>query len=486
MIVLQYLKNEVNMTRTENGAPTYVSTCSHVLDLFASVGALRRAEETEIAERFAQAYREDPDLAMKLLFFARDVRGGLGERRVFRVILRWLAANAPDSVAKNAVHIAAYGRFDDLLCLLGTPCERFALAVIREQLDADRAALEKGEAVSLLGKWLPSVNASNRETVRQGKRIARALGMDDAAYRLLCTALRRAIRILENNLRERDYTFDYEKQPSRALFKYRAAFSRNDGERYRAFLDRAAKGEAVLHTGALAPYDIIRPFYQKVVTDAERRAIDVTWNAQEDFTNGENALVVADGSGSMYGGGGMPAMVAQSLAIYFAERNTGVFRNHFITFSEHPQLVEITGADILEKVQHCAKFNEIANTNLAAVFRLILNTAVKHRLPQSELPSRLYIISDMEFDSCVEGGSLTNFEHAKRQFAQHGYALPEVVFWNVDSRNCQQPVTKNEQGAALVSGSSPRLFSMLRSGTLEPYAFMLEVLGSARYAPIAA
>lgn len=484
--MLQYLKNEANLTCTENGAPTYRTTRSHVLDLFATIGALRRASEQEIIDRFAAAYREDPNLAMKLLFFARDVRGGIGERRVFRVILRWLADHAPASVAKNAVHIAAYGRFDDLLCLLGTPCEPFALAVIRQQLDADRAALAKGEPVSLLGKWLPSVNTSNRETVRQGKRIARALGMNDAAYRRMCTALRAAIRILENNLRERDYTFDYEKQPSRALLKYRTAFARNDGERYRAFLARVQNGEAVLHTGALAPYDIIRPFYQKQVSDAERRAIDVTWKAQEDFTNGENALVVVDGSGSMYMNDGMPAAVAQSLAIYFAERNTGAFRDHFITFSEHPQLVEVRGQDILEKVRHCAKYNEVANTNLAAVFRLLLDTAVKNRLPQSDLPKRLYIITDMEFDNCVDGGSIPNFAYAKTLFQRHGYTLPEVVFWNVESRSRHQPVTMNEQGVALVSGCSPRIFSMLQTGHLDPYAAMMEILGSARYAPIAA
>ena len=181
-----------------------------------------------------------------------------------------------------------------------------------------------------------------------------------------------------------------------------------------------------------------------------------------------------------------PAAVALSLGIYFAERNTGAFANHFITFSQTPQLVEIKGADIAEKVRYCRGFNEVANTNIEAVFHLILQTAVKNSVPQNELPSKIIIISDMEFDWCTENASLTNFENAKRKFEDCGYKLPDVVFWNVDSRNRQQPVTKNEQGAVLVSGFTPRMFSMVAGGTMNPYAFMLEVIGSERYAKICA
>ena len=486
--MLAFLKEESNKTRTENGALTYGSTGSECLDLFAAIGALRRESGAEITGRFLRAYAEDADLAMKILFYARDVRGGIGERRVFRVILRWLADNAPRSVERNIPYIAEYGRWDDLLVLMGTPCEPAALEHIRAQLFADRAALEAGQPVSLLAKWLPSVNASSGDTVRLAKRAARSLGMNDAEYRKMLSALRGRIAIIENNLRERDYTFDYAKQPSKAMFKYRKAFLRNDGERYGAFLDRAAGGKERLHTGALAPYELIQPILDsRTLPDRERLALDATWNALEDFTGGENALVVIDGSGSMYGcGGPVPAAVALSLGIYYAGRNTGGFRNHFITFSRRPRLVEIRGRDIWEKVRYCMRFNEVANTDLQKVFELILHTAVKNRLAQEDMPARLYIISDMEFDQCVSNGETTNFEYAKRLFARHGYRLPETVFWNVASRNRQQPVRMNEAGAALVSGCSPRVFSMLKAGILSPYAFMMEVLGSGRYAPIAA
>ena len=486
--MLEFLKKESNMTHTENGAATYRSTQSECLDLFAAVGALRRESDEEITNRFLRAYAENADLAMKTLFFARDIRGGLGERRVFRTVLRWLAANAPCSLEKNIQYIAEYGRYDDLLALMGTACEGEALEVIKAQLAADCAALEAGEPVSLLAKWLPSVNASNGDAVRKAKRIARALGMNDARYRKTLSALRGKISIIENNLREKDYTFDYSKQPSKAMFKYRKAFMRNDGERYGAFMERVAEGAEQLHTGALTPYEMIKPFFNRgPVSAQERKSIDATWKAQEDFTCGENALVVIDGSGSMYGGADpIPATVALSLGVYYAERNTGAFRNHFITFSENPRLVEIKGSDIFERVRYCRQFNEVANTNIQRVFELILKTAVKNRVPQAEMPARIYIISDMEFDCCTMDSSLTNFEYAQRLFRSNGYQLPEVVFWNVASRNRQQPVTVNDRGVALVSGCNPRIFQMLKAGILSPYAFMMDVLGSERYAVIAA
>lgn len=488
--MLQCLKQESNKTFTENSAVTYRSTLSDCLDLFATVGALRWESEEEIALRFMRAYTENKDIAMKLLFFVRDIRGGLGERRVFRTILRWLSLNEKESLRKNLHFIAEYGRFDDLMVLFGTPLEKDMLEYIKTQLYKDIEGMENGGEVSLLGKWLPSVNASNSETKRLAKKVVRFLKLDDATYRKLIVRLRAHICIIENNLRERDYTFDYEKQPSKALFKYRNAFVRNDGERYNEFLNKAKSGEVKLNTKVLTPYEVITPFFKRKVSDEERNSIDATWNSLEDFTNDENALAVIDGSGSMYRGAEpIPATVALSLGIYFAERNKGAFKNHFITFSANPQLVEIKGDDILDKVRYCHNYNEVANTNIQKVFELILNAAKKNRVPCEELPKRLYIISDMEFDSCADDADLTNFEYVKKLFEEAGYKLPEVVFWNVSSRNSQQPVTQNEQGVLLVSGCTPRIFSMIADGSLSasaPFELMLEVLMSERYEKITA
>ena len=483
--MLNHLKNLTNLTRTENGATTLRGTGSECLDLFATIGALRSADDREIETRFLRAYAENPDIAMKILFYARDVRGGLGERRVFRVLMRYLAVNQLPSALRNLPRVAEFGRWDDVLALLDTPAHDEAVALLKGQLDLDMAALAKGEPVSLLGKWLPSVNAHNADAVRTAKALARAFGMTEARYRKALSALRRAIRILENNLREKDYTFDYAQQPSKAMFKYRRAFLRNDEARYRDFMAQVNRGDAKVHTGTLMPYEIVEAAY--TASQSGRAALDITWNALEEFTDGENALVVADGSGSMYWTGHpTPAAVAQSLAIYFAQRNRGAFHNHFITFSMNPRLVEIKGADIVEQVRYCRSFNECANTDLRKVFELILQAAVENRLSQDELPSTLYIVSDMEFDACAKDASVTNFEMAKALYHRYGYRLPRVVFWNVQSRNQQQPVRSNAQGVALVSGCTARIFSQVMAGEMDPYRNMMAVVGSERYAVIQA
>ena len=286
----------------------------------------------------------------------------------------------------------------------------------------------------------------------RAKKVAKALGLRPADYRKALSALRKQIHILENNLRVKDYSFNYAAVPSKAMYKYRQAFMRNDEKRYGEFLDSVEKGTASMHTDALTPYDVITPIVsqrfswrcnkRKGFSEEERRAMNVTWNSLPDYTCGENALVV-DGSGSMYDySNPMPAAVALSLGIYFAERNKGQFKDSFITFSERPQLVRIKGKDIVDK--------------------------------------------DMEFDCCVENAELTNFQNMERLYKLAGYKMPEVVFWNVASRNRQQSVTMNQQGVALVSGCTPHLFEMLVGGNLSPYACMMDILNRERYRNIVA
>jgi len=483
----QTIQEMTNYTLTENCAKTHASTLSDCLDLFATIGALRHQSEEEISLRFMRAHAEDATLAMKTLFFARDIRGGLGERRTFRVLLKWLAQECPASLRKNLALVPEYGRFDDWLALLDTPLEGEMLALLKTRFDQDITACEQSEAPSLLGKWLPSANASNQQTKQHAKRVAKALGVSEKAYRQALSMLRSRIRIIENNLRTQDYSFDYEKQPSRAMLKYRQAFNRNDGERYQAFMEKVKKGEAKLNTSALTPYDLVLPILRNNVAEKDRESLQVSWQSLEDFTSGENALCVVDGSGSMYAyDNPIPAAVALSLGIYYAQRNQGAFHNQFITFSENPRLVTIKGQDVYEQVRYCERYNEVANTNIQRVFELVLDAALRHKASPKEMPKTLYIISDMEFDCCAADADVTNFQYAKALFESHGYPLPQVVFWNVASRNTHQPVLMNEQGVALVSGFTPRLFQMLAKGDLNPMRFMLETLNAPRYAAIAA
>ncbi|MGN0115128.1 MAG: DUF2828 family protein, partial [Acutalibacteraceae bacterium] len=323
--MLEYIKQQANKTYTENGAAAYESTGSYCLDLFSTVGAVREKSERDIIDRFTRAFYEDRNSAMKILFFARDIRGGLGERRVFRIILKWLAQNEPESVRKNIRYIAEYGRYDDLLCLFDTPCENDMLRIIESQLRTDMLAMDSSENVSLLAKWMPSINASSGKSRQYAKRIANALGFSLADYRKTLSRLRAQIQIIENNLRQKDYTFDYSKQPSRAMFKYRAAFYRNDAERYLAFLSDVRSGKATLHADNVAPYELVLPYIDydgyycygndnrsliRNMTDEEKQTLNATWAALPDYCSDENAIAVVDTSGSMYCNDSIPAAVA--------------------------------------------------------------------------------------------------------------------------------------------------------------------------------
>ena len=495
---LDALKDMANITFTENGAKTLASSGSHCVDLFATIGALRGKDPEDIWDRFLKAYCENPDYAMKILFYARDIRGGLGERETFRTIISRMANRYhPESVEKNLKYISEFGRWDDLVCLLDTKVHKQVIDLIRNQLIADTENIARGQLdkLSLIGKWLPSANTSSSASVMAAKKIYKGLHISEKEYRRMLTLLRKNIHIIENNLREKDYTFDYSKQPSGAMLKYRNAFLKHDEERYRKYLESVEKGEATIHTGTLYPYDIVNKIcgrygYVNIDSDA-RKSLDVTWNNLEDFSNNRNALCVVDGSGSMYSGyrgnnGPVPISIAISLGIYFAEHNKGLFKDHFITFSKNPKLVKVMGRDIVEKVEYCMSYNDVANTNVQKVFELILNTALKNHIPQCDMPETVYIISDMEFDRCTDDADLTNFEYAKLLFAQNGYTLPNLVFWNVDSRNEQQPVKMHETGTALVSGNSPRTFSMVVNGETDPMKFMESVILTERYEMITA
>ena len=486
--MLDFLKKEANLKYTENGALTHATSESFCLDLFFGAGAMRGTEENEIGKAVIRAYAEDPVKTLKIIFFARDARGGLGERRFFRTAVKTLAYIAPEAVNRNIPLFAEYGRLDDLLVLLHTNCEKTAIEEISKILYADIAAMKNGEKVSLIAKWLPSVNTSSNTARMQGKYLCKKLGMSEKEYRKTLSALRRYCDILENRLRERDYTFDYEKQPSRALFMYRAAFWRNDNERYNEYIEKVAKGHADINTSGLYPYDIVRKCLGNVTDEYERMTLDETWKNLPVHVAGGNALAVIDGSGSMTwapSGSVRPIDAALSLGMYFAEHNTGKFADHFITFSHKPRLVEIKGRDIVEKTKFCASFNEVANTDLEAVFTLILKTAVKNDVAQKDMPERLYIISDMEFDGCVVGGNDdTLFNGMRKLYKKYGYDLPQVVFWNVNARQTNMPVTRSQTGAALVSGFTPALFDMLCGDDISPEKVMNDILQSDRYANV--
>ncbi|WP_294469747.1 DUF2828 family protein [uncultured Ruminococcus sp.] len=499
----ELLISAANRTYTENGAVAHYSTLSDCLDLFAFVGSMRGQSDKFIIDAFVKAFIEAPDLALRIIFYARDVRGGLGERDVFRKIIKYLACTVPESVSKNLHLIPEYGRYDDLYSLFDTPCEDEMIQLIKDQLTEDADNMVRNKNVSLLAKWMPSVNTSSAKTRAFAKKFCKSLGLSEKKYRRLLSELRSYIDVVEKRMCGRDYTFDYEKLPSKALFDHRKAFYRNDRERYSEYLRRVREGKSVMHTGTLVPYNVVNACYDIIESCVYRRidsedlarrrlkeieVLNTTWNALADYTDGRNALAVIDTSGSMLfseSGNNIPLISAAALGIYLADKNTGYFAKHFMVFSQKARMIELKGETIIQKVNYLLSKSEIANTNVKDVFDVILRTATENNVPQNEMPSVIYLLSDMEFDE-QEGTNKTVFENAKEKYRKNGYTLPTIVFWNMAARHSQYPVTKHETGAVLVSGFSPTLFSMAMSTEITPAKFMAQVLENDRYKNICA
>lgn len=480
--MLEHLKNEFNKTTTANNDKAYKSTKSNLLDFFSSAGAMRKSTEEEIIRRFVLAFNENSELALKALFYFRDIRGGQGERRLFREIINYLGDNHSDRLEKLIPLIPEYGRWDDLLVLLNTRVEGAVIALIKEKIEKDI----NSPTPTLLGKWLPSENTSSKNTVIHAKYLRKKLGMSSKQYRQTLSKLRTKINIVEKNMSSKEWSIiKYDKLPSKAGMLYRKAFLKHDQERYEAFINKVKKGEAKINSGTLYPYEI----YDKVMGSGKvDETLEEMWKALPNYVKeDENALVMADVSGSMWG---TPISVSVSLALYFAERNKGAFANHFMTFSGNPELVEIKGSNVYEKMRFIQNSNWGMNTDLLKAFRKILFTAIDNDVPKNELPQKLYIISDMQFDQATGSGwgyhqsapQKSTFERTKAEFEEAGYELPEVVFWNVNDYN-NKPVTTNDVGVQLVSGFSPVLFKQITSG-LSAYDLMVEILSSERYNPV--
>ncbi|MCM1221038.1 MAG: DUF2828 domain-containing protein [Lachnospiraceae bacterium] len=504
------LNSEYNTSVTENGAVGYRTSGKELLDINFAVASLRRAEPREIYDRFMRAFFEDKVTAMKWLFFARDVRGGLGERRLFRSVFERMAQSNPEYIIPLINLVPEYGRYDDLWSLLDTELAGKVMDLVKKQLEADVRAASKGDSISLLAKWLPSPNASSPKTKRYAKMIFKHIGISERDYRKTLSRLRKKLDVVERKMSARTWDkIKYEAVPSRANLIYNAAFLRNDEERRREFLASLEKGEAKINAGTLYPHDIVSKYTDGSSWKQSIKPLDKTlealWKALPDTVQGcGNTIVVADGSGSMttnVGGTSTTALdVANALAIYFAERSSGQFKDQYITFSEQPQLVNLSkGKNLREKIQIALGHSEVANTNIEAVFDLILSTAIANHMTQEDLPKNILIISDMEFDSCATCGMSYNrnrysygrsrpdaklFQVIAKKYADAGYQIPRMVFWNVNSRTGTIPVIENDLGVALVSGFSTNIVKMVMSGKTDPYECLLETLNSERYAPI--
>ena len=494
---LNSMEKNTNLTYTENGALTNKSSLNACLDLFSLAGSMRNRSEEDITRLLDLALAEDPLTALKYVFYNGDIRCGLGERRTFRIMLNHLAKNYPEYLKSNVHLIPHFNRWDSLYALDETKLERAAYDLIKAQLKEDIAS----DNPSLCAKWLPSKNASSKETKRLAKKTSLSLNLcnftgdidkktlykNEEKYRKTLSELRSKINIVEKKMSNSEFSnIDYSKIPSNAMNRYTKAFYNRDGERFEEFINDALLSKAKLNSKTLYPYEIVHKILNgKTKKDIEKTIAELQWTGLPDYVEGKDlkGLCVVDTSGSMWG---TPMEVAISLGLYCAERCTGAFKDKFITFSSNPQIQTVRGRNVVEKVKNMESADWGMSTNIEKVFDLILNTAVDNNSPQEDIPEYLFIISDMEFDSAMSiNRSLgyryrrydssnsefnayknTLFNTIANRFEACGYKMPTLVFWNVDARNNQCPMTADENGWVAVSGFSPTIFKAVLNGII--------------------
>ena len=503
--LLNGMKDATNFTLTENGGITHKTTRSDLLDMFAMGAAMRNRSDEDVILMFRKAFEENPLYALKCLFYIRDVRGGQGERRFFRVVIKDMASYSKatkEAIARNMKYVPEFGRWDDLYAFIDTPLQNDALAIMKHQLALDVEC----KTPSLLAKWMKSENASSEETARLGNITRKYLNMSHKEYRKTLSILRTRINIVEKLMSENRWDeIEFDKIPSKAGLIYKNAFARRDI--IKAKYEKFAKDETTkVNAGTLYPYEVVEKAInlmhpqsysrQRVAMDnVDRLMINKYWENLTDYFNGAklNALAMVDTSGSMMG---TPMNVAVSLGLYCAEKAGGPFANHYISFSSRPQLIECVGADFCDKVDRIVSTNLCENTNIEGAFDMLLSTAIANRVKQSDLPEYIIVISDMEFDSATGNYSWsrrntsqinsrnaeTVMESIERKWNQSGYVMPKLIFWNVDARQNNIPMLGNDY-VSYVSGFSPSIFQSILTGKTG-YELMMETLDRERYSVI--
>ena len=452
-------------TYTENGMVTNSSTLNECVNLFFTIGAMRKQDKERLISTFSKAFNENPLAALKILFWVRDVRGGAGERQIFRDIIKYLVENHPSVVQKNIQAIPYFGRWDDLSVLFGTELEADATRMFVNGL-----IVENG----LCAKWIP----------RKGvifNAIRKALNTTPKNLRKLLVGVSNTV---EQKMCANQWTeIEYSKTPSLAMGRYTKTFAKHDKEGFNEYLEKLKKGETKVNAGAVYPYDIVQTMKQGSWELANEQ-----WKSLPNFMEGttERILPVVDVSGSMGSivSGSISCLdVAVSLGLYISERNEGEFKDSFITFSEKPQLEKVSGT-LKERYYQMTASDWGMSTNLESVFELILNQAIKHSVSPEDMPSKILIMSDMEFNQ-ASTHSESAIQMIRRMYDESGYSLPQVIFWNIQSRNKNFPVRHNESGTALISGLSPSIVkSVLGGKEMTPVSIMNETINSERYSII--
>lgn len=458
-----------NVTLTDNGMITNPTSLNKCVDLFFSIGSMRGKSKDKVVNLFNEAYNENPLVASKILFWVRDVRSGAGERQTFRDVISYLTTNSPQTVRKNIGLIPEFGRWDDVLVLFGTELEDDMFSLIK-------TALSNGDG--LCAKWMP------RKGIVANK-LRKLFRTTPKQYRKMLVGL---TNVVESKMCAKDWeNIDYSKLPSLASSRYQKSFNKNDNERYNEYKKSLQDGTAKVNAGAVYPYDIVKSINMggdKIVSEKQ-------WESLPNWMEGsvERILPVVDVSGSMcVEVGGNPNLscmdVALSLGMYISERNEGSFKDAFITFSNNPQLQYLTG-NLSERLNQLRRADWGMSTDLEAVFNLILHQAKMNNVPESNMPTKILILSDMQFNQATRRDSLGAQSMIESMYEELGYTKPDIIYWNLNAKGGNFPVEFDKNGTALVSGFSPSILKSLLGGkNMTPESIMMDTVNDDRYSVV--
>ena len=477
-------KAAADYTFTENGALAFnTSGGGSLLDLFANIGGMRKRSDLDIISQWQAARRENPTLADNLILYARNIRdGGLGERRIARILLKQLATNDPEKVARNFDTITDCGRWDDLFVLVGTPVESAMWKYVSEQFKSDMAGSMTNKPISLLAKWAPSINTSSQETRNLAKRAITKLGMTPRNYRKMLAKLRRYLNVLESKISRNDWdSINFEQVPSLAMKRYLKAFGVHCYEAFGNYKSKLVKGEAKVNAATLYPYDLVETCmryhrtgaYDPIVTEQQ-------WNSLPNYVDGSfDVVCMADVSGSMCG---RPMATSIGLSTYFAQRNKGAYHGLYLSFTNNPHFIHIQDNWTLKQCVEYVENKDVGyNTDLDRAFAAIYNVAQVTK----EVPKALIIISDGEIDRWNRPGDAycaSIAEKWKNKYAAIKLKAPKLILWNVESRGSNKFLAQSHENVAYCSGQSAGTFkNLIDLITKDAYTAMCEILSKPEF-----
>lgn len=540
LLMKDYLKKS-NKTTTDNGAKAFKSTLDACVDLFAVGGSSRKMDEDELMKLMSIALSEDTETALKVIFYLSDIREGQGERRFLKIALNVLKQEYPNILMKFIEEIPELTRWDYLYTFLEQDL-KVKYSIVPSEVRVGRAMYENtakmkkikdgytfnmskfskqalevikaewskeiGEdKTSLMYKWLKSLNTSSILSRTLGSITRNYLKVTPKQYNKRLKKARKYLDVVERKMSKNKWEkINYSHVPSKANVRYAQAFDRHDHVRYQEYLDSVNNGETKMNTSVLYPHDVIHQYMLNAnanrgsflkhstygntcTTTYNETALETVWKNLPNFLEGstESILPIIDTSYSMWNrisnDSDLRAIeIAVGLGIYFSERLEGEYKNHWINFSSRPTFQKIHGNTLTAKIANLDYSNWDMSTDFNAVFDLILGVAVKNKLDQSQLPTKILVVSDMQFNGHTK---MSNFKEIKKKFKEHGYKLPQIVFWQVNATDSRVPVKFDTNGTALVSGYNPIICKTIINGDIKtPLAMMYKAISNEKYSKI--